>query len=140
MQTRQRSHQLALRVQSLQTRQLALTQNRQRHEQHLAHLAQQQDDFQFTIQALLEPIAELRLLLESYIEESLQAESQLQDVKAALNAVTQHYRQLELQRQQITFSIEPLRQQLEANRLAWQQVSAHQSHVLSQLQEMNADE
>jgi chromosome segregation protein len=84
-------------------------------------------------------VAELRLLLESYIEESLQAESQLQDVKAALNTVTQHYRQLELQRQQITFSIEPLRQQLEANRLSWQQVSAHQSHLLSQLQEMNAD-
>ena len=138
-QTRQRSHQLALRVQSLQTRQLALSQNRQRHQQHLAHLAQQQQDIAFSLQTLLEPVAELRLLLESYLEESFQAESQLQEVKAALNTATQHYRQLELQRQQITFSIEPLRQQLEANRLAWQQVSAHQSHVLSQLQEMNAD-
>ncbi len=138
-QTRQQSHQLALRVQSLHARQMALTQNRQRHEHYVASLAQQQDDLQHSMHALIEPVAELQLLLEGYQAEKLQAESQLQDIEAALKAATQQYRQLELQRQQLTLSIEPLRQQLEANRLAWQQVSAHQSHLLVQLQEMNTD-
>ena len=138
-QARQQSHQLALRVQSVQTRLLALSQNRQRHDQHIASLRQQSDDLHITLQTLMEPVAELTMTLEGYFADRLQAESHLQATETALKELTQQYRQLELQRQQLTLSIEPLRQQLEANRLAWQQVSANQSHVLAQLTEMNAD-
>ena len=138
-QARQQSHQLALRVQSVQTRLLALSQNRQRHDQHIASLRQQSDDLHITLQTLMEPVAELTMTLEGYFADRLQAESHLQATETALKELTQQYRQLELQRQQLTLSIEPLRQQLEANRLAWQQVSANQSHVLAQLTEMNTD-
>ncbi len=138
-QTHQRSHQLALRLQALQGRQSALRQSKQRNEQYLAGLGQQHHEMRASIEALLEPMAELRLLIESYLEEKLHAETTLQTAEATLKNVTQHYRQLEQQRQQLTLSIEPLRQQLESNRLAWQNVSARQGHVFEQLQEITTD-
>jgi len=44
----------------------ALSQNRQRHDQHIASLCQQSDDLHITLQTLMEPVAELTMTLEGY--------------------------------------------------------------------------
>lgn len=138
-QTSQQLHQLALTIQGLQTRQAALQHNRQRHAQHLANLTLQQQDMAGALAALVEPVAELQLLLEEYLAQRLAAEEDLQAKEAQLQQAIRHYRQLEQERQKLAATIEPLRQQLENNRMAWQNVSARQGHLAEQLQELNAD-
>lgn len=132
----QAHHQLALKVQSLQTRHQALTQNKQRQQQILLDLMRQQQDLVDAAQALQEPIAELSLLLEAHCSEKREAEQNLQQAEQNLQHASQYYRQLEQQRQQLAASIEPLRQQLETQRLNWQNISVKQGYIVEQLQEL----
>ncbi|HMV59931.1 MAG TPA: chromosome segregation protein SMC [Agitococcus sp.] len=136
-QTQQQNHQTALKVQGLETRLAALSQNKQRQQHYLMSLDQQTVDMQRDIEALIEPVAELKLVLEELMAEKLIAEQTLQQMEQDLHSVTQYYRQLEQQRQTLVMSLEPLRQQLEKNRLQWQNLSAHQGHIVEQLKEFN---
>jgi chromosome segregation protein len=139
-QGQQQAHQLALKIQSVQSRLQALRQNSQRQQQQFTVLTTQQNDIQHTINALLEPIAELKTVLEDHIAEKLIADTVLQEVEQRLQQATQHYRQLEQQRHHLAMSIEPLRQQLETQRLYWQNISVQQSHIVEQLKELNINQ
>jgi chromosome segregation protein len=124
----------------VQSRLQALRQNSQRQQQQFTVLTTQQNDIQHTINALLEPIAELKTVLEDHIAEKLIADTVLQEVEQRLQQATQHYRQLEQQRHHLAMSIEPLRQQLETQRLYWQNISVQQSHIVEQLKELNINQ
>ncbi|MFO1392009.1 MAG: chromosome segregation protein SMC [Agitococcus sp.] len=136
-QTQQQSHQVALKIQSLEARLTALGQNKHRQQMHLTGLEQQVAQIQQDITALLEPVAELGLVLEELLAEKLIAEQNLFQMEQNLQLVTEHYRQLEQQRQHLLLTIEPLRQKLENQRLYWQNISVQQSHIVEQLKEFS---
>jgi chromosome segregation protein len=139
-QSQQQAHQLALKTQGVQSRLQALRHNSQRQQQQFTALSTQQNDIQLTINALLEPIAELKTVLEDFMAEKLMADTVLQEVELSLQQATQHYRQLEQQRHSLAVSIEPLRQKLEIQRLHWQNISVQQSHIVEQLKELNINQ
>ena len=138
-QTQQQSHQVALKIQSLEARLTALGQNKQRQKLHLTGLEQQAAQMQQDIAALVEPIAELGVMLEALLAEKIIAEQTLQQMEQNLQSVTEHYRQLEQQRQHLLLTIEPLRQKLESQRLYWQNISVQQTHIVEQLKELSVN-
>ena len=132
-------HALALETQGLHTRELALRQGLQRGEQHRAELRAQIGELERGAEDTVEPVAELVLRHEDYLAEKEQLEDALRGAEAELQESARLYRALEHQRHELSSGLEPLRRQLENNRLQWQDISSRQTHLREQLAELGVD-
>jgi chromosome segregation protein len=136
---RAENHRLALDHQACQTREKALRQNLQRTDQHLSQLRQQLLHLQDELSGQHEPLAELALQQEELMAEREGAEERVQRAESALQEASRIYREMEQYRHQLHAGIEPLRQELEARRLHWQNVASRQEYLLEQIRELGVD-
>jgi len=86
-----------------------------------------------------EPLAELALQQEELMAEREGAEERVQRAESALQEASRIYREMEQYRHQLHAGIEPLRQELEARRLHWQNVASRQEYLLEQIRELGVD-
>ncbi len=136
---RDAAHQMALKLQSLRTRETALQQSISRLGEQLESFTERRENLRESLLTLESPDGELQLQLEAQLEIRLQVEQELAEVRRELDAVQHEYRELERKRQGAEQGAQQVRDTLGQQRLEWQSVLSRRESLQEQLLEAQFD-
>lgn len=134
-QQNERGQQIAIRVESMRTARTATEQNLARVESQLKALETRRDTLLAAQQEGDEPIKAKEAELETLLAERLQVEKRLTETRAVVDAIEADLRLQEQHRTQAEQAAQKVREQLEADRLASQEVRVRIQTLDEQLQE-----
>ncbi|MGI1677982.1 MAG: chromosome segregation protein SMC [Cellvibrionaceae bacterium] len=112
-----RSHELAMRYQSVQTQLESIRQSLSRLEQQSQRLVERRESLQMSLEELKEPLAENRVQLETLLEKRVGVESELAEARRSMESVDHDLRQSEQGRHQAESQIQSVREILEKARI-----------------------
>ena len=138
-QCRDQSHQLAMEVQGASTQLSSLREGLARLDTQASGLAERKAQLEAQLENQDDPGAELQLQLEEKLEQRLEAENRLMEVRRELESVEHEMRNLEGQRQQHEGAAQQARGDLDQKRMQWQEAKVRRSTVQEQLAEMQFD-
>ena len=138
-QDKDRSHDLAMRVQSVKTQLDAIRLGMARLKEQSTRLNERRENLLLNIAESQEPVEEYKLELESCLSKRLAVESSLLDARRALETVEQELRQSEQARARAEQDVQAVRAHLEQERLSAQMYEVQRAGVLEQLQEDEFD-
>ena len=138
-QSKDHSHQLAMRHQSLRTQRDAVAQNISRSEQQLEMLAQRRAQIEASLGDNDSPIDDLRMELEANLDKRLRVEEELAEARRALDQVAHQLRENEQRRQGIDLRLQDVRGKLEQARVDRQGLEVRRKALQDQLQEAQFD-
>ena len=134
-QSKDHSHQLAMRHQSLRTQRDSVLQNIGRTEEQLAQLHERREQLALTLEDNDAPIDDLKIELESRLEQRLAVEEELAQARRALEVVDHQLRENEQKRHGIEQRLQTVRTRLEQARVDNQGLQVRRKGLQDQLQE-----
>ena len=138
-QDRDQSHQLAMEVQGARTQADSLRQGIARLDAQTGALRERHELLMRQLGEGDEPDQTFTLQLEEKLEQRLQAEQNLMEVRRELEEIDHQMRGLEGQRQQFEREAQEIRGRLEQKRMQWQEIQVRRSTVQEQLVEQQFD-
>ncbi|GAA4083935.1 chromosome segregation protein SMC [Zhongshania borealis] len=138
-QSKDHSHQLAMRHQSLRTQRDSVLQNIGRTEEQLAQLHGRREQLALTLEDNDAPIDDLKIELESRLEQRLAVEEELAQARRALEVVDHQLRENEQKRHGIEQRLQTVRTRLEQARVDNQGLQVRRKGLQDQLQEAQFD-
>ncbi len=138
-QSKDHSHQLAMRHQSLRTQRDSVLQNIGRTEEQLAQLHERREQLALTLEDNDAPIDDLKIELESRLEQRLAVEEELAQARRALEVVDHQLRENEQKRHGIEQRLQTVRTRLEQARVDNQGLQVRRKGLQDQLQEAQFD-
>ncbi|EIF43347.1 chromosome segregation protein SMC [gamma proteobacterium BDW918] len=138
-QSKDHSHQLAMRYQSLRTQRDSVLQNIGRTEEQLAQLQERREQLALTLEDNDAPIDDLKIELESRLEQRLAVEEELAQARRALEVVDHQLRENEQKRHGIEQRLQTVRSRLEQARVDNQGLQVRRKGLQDQLQEAQFD-
>ncbi len=138
-QDRDQSHQLAMEVQGARTQADSLRQGLQRLDAQTNALRERKMLLERQLVDGDEPGQEFTLQLEEKLEQRLEAEQRLMEVRRELEEIEHKMRGLEAQRQQFEREAQEVRGRNEQKRMQWQEIKVRRSTVQEQLAEQQYD-
>ncbi|SDT97050.1 chromosome segregation protein SMC [Halopseudomonas salegens] len=138
-QHKDREHQLALRMQSLQAQQQSTSQALERLQTQTERLAERREQLQMSMEEALAPDEDQRIELEKLLEQRVEVEQQLATAREALEQVDQDLREQDRRRSQAEQQGHVVREQLEQQRLAARDLQTRRQGLREQLLEDGYD-
>jgi chromosome segregation protein len=136
---RDASHQIALNLQSLRTRETSLQQSISRLREQLEALTERRESLRESLLTHDSPDSELQLLLEEQLSARLAVEKELAEVRRELEAVQHEYRELERKRHNAEQSALQVREVVQQQRMEWQSAMSRRESLQEQLLEAQFD-
>ena len=136
---RDAAHQVALTMQTLRTRETALSQSISRLQEQLSQLTERRETLQESLLELENPDGEFQQQLEEFLAQRLAVEQELSDVRRDLEAVQHEFREHERKRQQAEQQAQQVRDMLGTQRLEWQNAISRRESLQEQLVEAQFD-
>ncbi len=136
---RDASHQVALTLQALRTRESSLAQSISRLQEQLSALAERRETLRESLLELENPDSEFKQQLEEQLELRLAVEKELADVRRDLEAVQHEFREHERKRQQAEQQAQQVRDMLQNQRMEWQNALSRRESLQEQLVESQFD-
>jgi len=136
---RDASHQMALTLQALRTRETSLAQSIGRLQEQLASLSDRREVLQESLLELENPGGENQLLLEEQLGLRVEVEVEMGTVRAELEAVQHEFREHERKRQQAEQQAQQVRDMLQNQRMEWQNASSRRESLQEQIAEDQFD-
>lgn len=136
---RDASHQMALTLQALRTRETSLAQSIGRLQEQLSSLAERREMLQESLLELENPGGEHQLLLEEQLTLRVEVEKEMATVRAELEAVQHEFREHERKRQQAEQQAQQVRDMLQNQRMEWQNASSRRESLQEQIAEEQFD-
>jgi len=138
-QSKDHSHQLAMRHQSLRTQRDSVLQNISRTEEQLAQLQERREQLALSLEDNDAPIDDLKIELEARLEQRLAVEEELAEARRALEVVDHQLRENEQKRHGIEQRLQAVRSRLEQARVDNQGLQVRRKGLQDQLQEAQFD-
>jgi len=138
-QQRDKAHELAIRIEGLNTRQQSLRQNIERMEKAQQYQIQRKQELQAALSRTDEPVEKLEVELKELLENRLKTEQALTDARRQVETIAQRLRGLEQQRSEHEQRSQDVRSQLEKMKLDSQEIRVRSKTALEQLAEMDQD-
>lgn len=136
---RDASHQMALTMQALRTRETSLAQSIGRLQEQLATLAERREMLRESLLELENPGGEHQLQLEEQLSLRVEVEKEMATVRAELEAVQHEFREHERKRQQAEQQAQQVRDMLQNQRMEWQNASSRRESLQEQIAEDQFD-
>ncbi len=136
---RDASHQMALTLQALRTRETSLAQSIGRLQEQLSSLAERREMLQESLLELENPGGEHQVLLEEQLTLRVEVEKEMATVRAELEAVQHEFREHERKRQQAEQQAQQVRDMLQNQRMEWQNASSRRESLQEQIAEEQFD-
>jgi len=133
------AHQLALRIQSLNSRILSTTLAMSRLQEQRQLLSNQKVSLENAIRESQEPQAQLKAELAAQLEKRLEVENELTNVRQKSEAVAHKIQQLEADRAGFEEQVEAVRNSLEQVRIDFQGLEVGRNTIREQMQAENED-
>ena len=137
--TRDQTHELALRGESLRSRNNALEQSLQRYQLQQEQLQKRVEDLSTEMEKGQAPVLEIQQTLEETLTKRLTVEAGLTSARESLQAVEQKLKDGDQKRQQNEQILQTTREKLEQNRMDAQTVTVKLQGVVEQLSEAGFD-
>jgi len=134
-QQQEKAHELAIRIEGLNTRKLSLEQNMARMEKSQQQQVQRKQELEGLLTQTTEPVEELEQQLAVLLEERLTTENSLAEVRREVETIAQLLRTLEQQRTDHEQHGQDARSQLEQMKLDSQEIRVRSKTTLEQLAE-----
>ncbi|MDH5613168.1 MAG: chromosome segregation protein SMC [Gammaproteobacteria bacterium] len=138
-QQRDKAHELAIRIEGLNTRKQSLVQNIERMEKAQQYQIQRKQELQLALSQTGAPVEALEKELAELLEKRLKTEQELTDARRKVESIAQQLRSFEQQRSEHEKRSQDVRGQLEKMKLDSQEVRVRSKTVLEQLAEMDRD-
>lgn len=138
-QSKDHAHQLAMRLQSLQTQRDAALQNIARTEEQLEQLRERKEQLVESMDDSDSPVEELQMELEARLEQRLRVEEELSEARRALEEVDQQLRAHEQRRHTIEQGLHAIASKLESARVESQGLQVRRKGLQDQLHEAQFD-
>ncbi len=135
--TQEQSHQMALKVEGLKTQIEATTRGITRLQAQQTQVINRSQELQKALDALVEPTQQMKNDLEALLTQRIDVETDLNEARAALEAVDHKLRTLEKNRNELETLIERHRADLESLRMEWQAQSVRKQTVEEKGAELN---
>ncbi|WP_338459986.1 chromosome segregation protein SMC [Azotobacter vinelandii DJ] len=132
---KERAHQLAVRLGSLQARRDSTRQSLERLERQFERTRERREQLSLDLEEGAAPLEELRMKLEELLERRLAVEEELRQAGLSLEDAERGLREVEKRRGQAEQQAQSLRGQLEQQRLDWQALSVRRKALQDRLQE-----
>lgn len=136
---RDASHQMALTLQALRTRETSLAQSIGRLQEQLSSLAERREMLQESLLELENPGGEHQVLLEEQLTLRVEVEKEMATVRAELETVQHEFREHERKRQQAEQQAQQVRDMLQNQRMEWQNASSRRESLQEQIAEEQFD-
>ena len=136
---RDASHQMALTLQALRTRETSLAQSIGRLQEQLSSLAERREMLQESLLELENPGGEHQVLLEEQLTLRVEVEKEMATVRAELESVQHEFREHERKRQQAEQQAQQVRDMLQNQRMEWQNASSRRESLQEQIAEEQFD-
>ena len=134
-QQREKAHQLAIRIEGLNTRKVSLKQNVERMERSQQQQIQRKQELESLLSQTVEPVEELELQLKELLENRLASEQSLTKARHEVEAIAQLLKTLEQQRSEHEQRGQDVRSQLQQMKLDSQEIRVRSKTILEQLAE-----
>ena len=138
-QQRDKAHELAIKIEGLNTRKQSLGQNIERMEKAQQYQIQRKQELQTALSRTGEPVEALEKELNELLEKRLKTEQALTDARRQVESIAQQLRSLEQQRSEHERRGQEVRSQLEKMKLDSQEIRVRSKTTLEQLAEMDRD-
>ena len=132
---RDKAHQLAIRIEGLNTRKQSLDQNIERMERSQQQQIERKQELQSLLTQTEEPVEELQQQLKQLLEQRLETEQQLTEARRTVESIDQLLRSLEQQRAEHERQSQEVRSRLEQIKLDSQEIRVRSKTMLEQLAE-----
>ena len=132
---RDASHQLALKIQSLNSRVTSTEQAMTRLQEQQALLAERKAALEVSINESEEPQVQLKQELAVQVEKRLSVEVELKNVRQKSEAIEHEIRNLEQERSRFEEQVEQIRTSLDQVRMDWQALEVRRTTIKEQLEE-----
>jgi len=129
----QSMHELAIRVESMRTAQGATRQSLQRMDEQCQLLTTRRDELTAVLGQGDTPIVELQAELEQMLSQHMSVEAQLAEARKRVDDIEHGTRELDQQRIRKERSASNLREQVEQDRMAWQEIKVRSDTLLEQI-------
>jgi chromosome segregation protein len=126
-------HELAIRVESMRTAQGATRQSLQRMDEQCQLLTTRRDELTAVLGQGDTPIIELQAELEQMLSQRMSVEAQLAEARRQVDDIEHGTRELDQQRIRKERSASNLREQVEQDRMAWQEIKVRSDTLLEQI-------
>jgi len=136
---RDAAHQMALRLQSLRTREAALQQSLSRLREQVETLTERRESLREGLLTQESPDGELQLQLEEQLAARVAVEKELAEVRRSLESVQHEYRELERRRHTSEQRAQQVRDVVVQQRLEWQGAMSRREALQEQLLEAQFD-
>lgn len=136
---RDASHQMALTLQALRTRETSLAQSIGRLQEQLATLAERREMLSESLLELENPGGEHQVQLEEQLSLRVEVEKEMAAVRAQLESVQHEFREHERARQQAEQQAQQVRDMLQNQRMEWQNASSRRESLQEQIAEDQFD-
>lgn len=136
---RDASHQMALTMQALRTRETSLAQSIGRLQEQLASLAERREMLRESLLELESPGGEHQVQLEEQLGLRVEVEKEMATVRAELESVQHEFREHERKRQQAEQQAQQVRDMLQNQRMEWQNASSRRESLQEQIAEDQFD-
>jgi chromosome segregation protein len=133
------AHQIAMRLQSLQTQLNSMRESIERTDRQVAQLRERRESLASSLNETDSPLEGLRQELEEQLELRLQAEGELSEARQLVSEVEHLLREAEQQRAAIEHRAESVRDNLERERIGSQTLQVQRENVQKQLDEGEHD-
>jgi chromosome segregation protein len=134
-QQREKAHELAIRIEGLNTRKQSVEHNIERMEKNQQQQLQRKQELESLLTQTTEPVEELEQQLKVLLEDRLTSEKSLTDARHQVEAITQLLSTLEQQRTEHEQRGQDVRSQLEQMKLDSQEIRVRSKTTLEQLAE-----
>ncbi|MBP7229403.1 MAG: chromosome segregation protein SMC, partial [Moraxellaceae bacterium] len=136
---RDASHQMALTMQALRTRETSLAQSIGRLQEQLATLAERREMLHESLLELENPGGEHHVQLEEQLSLRVEVEKEMMTVRTELEGVQHEFREHESKRQQAEQQAQQVRDMLQNQRMEWQNASSRRESLQEQITEDQFD-
>ncbi|MFK8067499.1 MAG: chromosome segregation protein SMC [Gammaproteobacteria bacterium] len=134
--TRDTSHELALRSESLRSRKNALEESMQRHQMQLEQSTKRLEELSAELAKGQAPVIEIQQTLETALGKRLTVEGELSTARDTLQSIEQKLKQADQKRHQNEQALQVAREKLEQNRMEAQAVSVRLQGLVDQLKDV----
>ena len=135
-----KAHELAIRIEGLNTRQQSLAQNIERMEKTQQYQIQRKQELQAAVSETDAPVEDLEQQLKVLLEQRLETEQLLTDARRKVEALAQQLRSIEQQRSEHERRSQDVRSQLETMKPDSQEIRVSSKTALAQLTDMEQDD
>ncbi len=129
------THEIALRYETMRSQLNAIHENLVRTEQQLQHLDRRREELYSALSSGDEPISTMAENLEAQLSKRLDVEAQLAEARQSVESLDHRLRELNQRRHEVEQTLQESRDELDKQRMVWQESSVRSQTLLEQINE-----